>query len=47
MLQPYRDQFNANFTPAKYTDLVTRLTRLTHRGAAALLTWSMAPTYHL
>jgi hypothetical protein len=29
MLQPYRDQFNANFTPAKYSDLVTRLTRLT------------------
>jgi hypothetical protein len=29
MLQPYRDQFNANFTPAKYSDLVTRLNRLT------------------
>jgi hypothetical protein len=29
MLQPYRDQFNASFTPAKYSDLVARLNRLT------------------
>src|SRR3981189_975209 len=29
MLQPYRDQFNAHFTPAKYDDLVARLTQLT------------------
>jgi hypothetical protein len=29
MLQPYRDHFNANFTQAKYSDLVTHLTRLT------------------
>jgi hypothetical protein len=29
MLQPYRDHFNASFTPAKYSDLVTHLTRLT------------------
>jgi hypothetical protein len=25
MLQPYRDQFNAHFTPAKYSDLIARL----------------------
>jgi hypothetical protein len=29
MLQPYRDQFNANFTPAKYNKLLYRLNRLT------------------
>jgi hypothetical protein len=29
MLQPYRDQFNANFAPAKYTNLLARLNRLT------------------
>jgi hypothetical protein len=29
MLQPYRDQFNANFTTAKYNDLLSRLNRLT------------------
>src|ERR1700730_9709350 len=29
MLQPYRDQFNGSFTPAKYTDLVARLNQLT------------------
>jgi hypothetical protein len=29
MLQPYRDQFNANFTPAQYTNLLTRLTTQT------------------
>ena len=29
MLQPYRDQFNANFTPAKYSKLLYRLNRLT------------------
>jgi len=29
MLQPYRDHFNTHFTPAKYTDLVARLNRLT------------------
>jgi hypothetical protein len=29
MLQPYRDQFNANFTPAKYNDLLARLNQLT------------------
>ena len=29
MLQPYRDNFNANFTPAKYSDLVARLNQLT------------------
>jgi hypothetical protein len=29
MLQPYRDHFNANFTPAKYTDLLARLNQLT------------------
>src|ERR1700730_9333290 len=29
MLQPYRDNFNANFTPAKYIDLVARLNHLT------------------
>jgi hypothetical protein len=29
MLQPYRDQFNAHFTPAKYSALVARLTQLT------------------
>ena len=29
MLQPYRDHFNAHFTPAKYSDLVARLNRLT------------------
>jgi len=29
MLQPYRDQFNANFTPAKYNDLLARLNELT------------------
>jgi hypothetical protein len=29
MLQPYRDQFNAHFTPAKYNDLGARLDRLT------------------
>jgi hypothetical protein len=29
MLQPYRDQFNAQFTPSKYADLISRLNRLT------------------
>jgi hypothetical protein len=29
MLQPYRDQFNAQFTPAKYDDLLSRLNRFT------------------
>lgn len=29
MLQPYRDQFNANFTPAAYDDLLARLNRIT------------------
>jgi hypothetical protein len=29
MLQPYRDQFNAQFTPAKYTELLARLAQLT------------------
>ena len=29
MLQPYRDRFNANFTPAKYEDLLGRLNTLT------------------
>ena len=29
MLQPYRDHFNANFTPAKYADLLARLNKLT------------------
>ncbi len=29
MLQPYRDQFNAQFTSAKYADLISRLNRLT------------------
>jgi hypothetical protein len=29
MLQPYRDHFNTHFTPAKYNDLVARLTQLT------------------
>ena len=29
MLQPYRDHFNANFTPAKYEDLLARLNQLT------------------
>jgi hypothetical protein len=29
MLQPYRDHFNSNFTPAKYADLQSRLDRLT------------------
>ena len=29
MLQPYRDQFNAQFTSAKYADLIARLSRLT------------------
>jgi hypothetical protein len=29
MLQPYRDQFNANFTTAKYEDLLSRLNALT------------------
>jgi len=29
MLQPYRDQFNANFTQAAYTDLLARLNQLT------------------
>jgi hypothetical protein len=29
MLQPYRDQFNAQFTSAKYADLIARLNRLT------------------
>src|SRR6267154_1724401 len=29
MLQPYRDQFNAHFTPAKYNDLLARLAQLT------------------
>jgi hypothetical protein len=29
MLQPYRDHFNANFTPAKYEDLLARLNTLT------------------
>ena len=27
MLQPYRDRFNAQFTPAKYDDLLARLSR--------------------
>jgi hypothetical protein len=29
MLQPFRDDFNANFTPAKYEDLKSRLNHLT------------------
>jgi hypothetical protein len=29
MLQPYRDQFNAHFTPSQYSDLLARLNRLT------------------
>ena len=29
MLQPYRDQFNAHFTPSQYSDLLRRLNRLT------------------
>jgi hypothetical protein len=29
MLQPYRDQFNANFTETKYSDLLARLNTLT------------------
>jgi hypothetical protein len=29
MLQPYRDQFNARFTPSQYSDLLGRLNRLT------------------
>jgi hypothetical protein len=29
MLQPYRDQFNAQFTPAKYADLLARLNQAT------------------
>jgi hypothetical protein len=29
MLQPYRDQFNAQFTSAKYADLIARLNKLT------------------
>jgi len=29
MLQPYRDEFNAHFTPAKYSDLLARLNQLT------------------
>jgi len=29
MLQPYRDQFNAQFTPAQYNDLLSRLNRIT------------------
>jgi len=29
MLQPYRDHFNAQFTPARYNDLLSRLNRLT------------------
>jgi hypothetical protein len=29
MLQPYRDRFNANFTSAKYEDLLARLNKLT------------------
>jgi hypothetical protein len=29
MLQPYRDHFNANFTPAAYANLLTRLNALT------------------
>jgi len=29
MLQPYRDQFNAHFTPAAYTNLLARLNQLT------------------
>ncbi|HEX4576684.1 MAG TPA: hypothetical protein VH117_05000 [Edaphobacter sp.] len=29
MLQPYRDQFNARFTPEAYTNLLTRLNALT------------------
>jgi hypothetical protein len=29
MLQPYRDQFNAQFTTSKYNDLLSRLNRLT------------------
>ena len=29
MLQPYRDQFNAQFTPSKYADLLARLAQLT------------------
>jgi hypothetical protein len=30
MLQPYRDQFNAQFTAARYRDLLYRLNSLTH-----------------
>jgi hypothetical protein len=29
MLQPYRDHFNAHFTPAQYADLITRLNQAT------------------
>jgi len=29
MLQPYRDRFNAQYTPAQYNDLLSRLNRLT------------------
>src|SRR5271155_5798760 len=29
MLQPYRDQFNAQFTPSKYADLISRMNRAT------------------
>ena len=29
MLQPYRDQFNAQFSPAKYADLLARLNQAT------------------
>ena len=29
MLQPYRDHFNTQFTPARYNDLLSRLNRLT------------------
>ena len=29
MLQPYRDRFNAQFTPAQYNDLLSRLNNLT------------------
>jgi hypothetical protein len=29
MLQPYRDQFNAQFTPSKYADLISHLNRAT------------------
>ena len=33
MLQPYRDRFNANFTPAAYADLLSRLNCITRTDA--------------